>query len=95
MAIRIRAVEGVVVALCAAETDDQDGDIYLDDNQHMGLAAKFAHDWQGQCVDWGYPIEWALMKTQKLRDAKEELTRWLDEKRGEEDGMIDTDTEER
>lgn len=53
------------------------GDIYLDDGDHYALAAKFCQDWQGQTVTWNYPEEWATMATQKLRDAKDELDRWL------------------
>lgn len=76
MAIRIRRVNGTLVALCAVESDPQDGDIYLDDGIHYALAAKFAQDWQGQTIDWGYPPEWAAMRSQKIRDAKEELSKW-------------------
>lgn len=78
MAIRIREVNNVLVALCAAETDKKEGDIYLDDRTHYALAAKFASDWQGRNIDWKYNREWKIMKTQKLRDAKEELEKWLD-----------------
>lgn len=77
MAIRIREVEGVLIALCAAETDPQEGDLYLDDNAHYALAAKFARDWRGQTVDWVYEKDDALAETQKIRDAKEELEKWL------------------
>lgn len=73
MAIRIRRLPGIVVALCAAETDAVEGDLYLDDGQHYALAAKFARDWEL----WPYPAEWAAMDTQKLRDAREELDKWL------------------
>lgn len=73
MAIRLRTVDGVRVALCAAETDPLPGDAYLDDADHYALAAKFASDWQGDTIDWPYPLEWAVMGTQKLRDASAEL----------------------
>ncbi len=76
MAIRIRTVGGTRVALCAAETDSEPGDTYLDDGDHYALAAKFCLDWQSQLVNWEYPGEWAAMETQKLRDAEEELGRW-------------------
>jgi hypothetical protein len=79
MAIRLRTVDGVRVALCAAETDPQPGDVYLDDCDHYALAAKFCHDWQGQAVDWQYSQEWRAMATQKLRDAQEEHARWAAE----------------
>ena len=77
VSIRIRTVDGVRVALCAAETDAEPGDLYLDDGDHYALAAKFARDWQGQTVSWTYPEQWAAMDTQKMRDAEEELRKWL------------------
>ncbi len=44
MAIRIRVVDGKTVALCAAETQECPGDIYLDDNVHHALTNKFEAD---------------------------------------------------
>ena len=76
MAIRIRTVNGVRVALCAAETDPEPGDVYLDDGDHYALAAKFRRDWQGQKNDFPYPEEWKAMDTQKRRDAVKELMAW-------------------
>lgn len=74
MAIRLRTVNGIRVALCACETDAKEGDIYLDDGDHYALAAKFCLDWQENGkwqteTPWSYPEEWAAMETQKLRDA--------------------------
>lgn len=76
MAIRLRTVNGMRVALCAAETDAEPGDLYLDDGDHYALAAKFSRDWAGQVAGWAYPEEWAAMDTQKKRDAVAELARW-------------------
>lgn len=76
MAIRLRTVDGVRVALCAAETDEMPGDVYLDDGDHYAIAAKYAQDRQGETITTVYPEEWAAMATQKLRDAREELTKW-------------------
>lgn len=80
MAIRLRTIEfngrPCRVALCAAETDPMHGDVYLGDGDHYALAAKFSQDWQGR-PDVEYTEEWAAMATQKLRDAKEELNKWL------------------
>lgn len=70
---------GIRVALCAVETDPMPGDLYLNDGEHYALAAKFASDWQGRTIDWSYPEEWEAMDSQKLRDAKEELDKWLAE----------------
>jgi hypothetical protein len=76
MAIRLRTVEGVRVALCAVESDAQPGDVYLDDGDHYALAAKFAQDFE---AGPRYTREWAAMATQKVRDAREEHERWLAE----------------
>ena len=46
MAIRIRTVDGIVVALCAAKTKPVEGDIYLDDGIHHALTSKFGIDWK-------------------------------------------------
>lgn len=77
MAIRLRKVEGTLVALCAAETDPHEEDLYLDDGIHYALAAKFARDWRGKTIDWAYEEDDRLAETQKLRDAQEELLQWL------------------
>lgn len=70
MAIRLRTVEGIRVALCAAETVPQSDDIYLDDADHYALAAKFSKDWAGQIAGWEYPEEWAAMKTQEANECQ-------------------------
>lgn len=44
MAIRLRRVEGVLVALCAAKSVAKPGDIYLDDEIHHALNTKFSID---------------------------------------------------
>jgi hypothetical protein len=75
MAIRLRSVAGIRVALCAAETDPMPVDVYLDDTDHGALSAKFALDWLGQIVNWGYPMEWSAMATQKVRLAENETRR--------------------
>jgi hypothetical protein len=77
MAIRLRTVNGVRVALCAAETDAAPGDLYLDDGDHYALAAKFAQDHR---TGIEYPLEWAAMATQKLRDAETECAKWCAER---------------
>lgn len=44
MAIRLRQVDGVLVALCAAKSVEKSGDIYLDGNTHHALYEKFLED---------------------------------------------------
>ena len=48
MAIRIREINGVIVALCAAKTTPRVGDTYLDDNIHHALSTKFAVDFENE-----------------------------------------------
>lgn len=48
MSIRIRVVDGMTVALCAAKSEPKEGDIYLDDNAHHALTTKFGLDFYSQ-----------------------------------------------
>ena len=48
MAIRLRRVDDLTVALCAARSVEKPGDVYLDDNQHHALTEKFAADFQSE-----------------------------------------------
>lgn len=51
MAIRLRVVDGQLVALCAARSVPQEGDTYLDDGQHYALAEKFWLDYADEFKD--------------------------------------------
>jgi len=44
MAIRLRKVNGHIIALSAAKSVAKIGDVYIDDAQHEALANKFARD---------------------------------------------------
>ena len=46
MAIRVRRVNGKLIALCAAKTKPRKDDMYLDDNVHHALTAKFESDFK-------------------------------------------------
>lgn len=54
MAIRIRRVEGKLVALCAAESDAEEDDVYLNDHEDHALRRKFIKDYESEGVDFGY-----------------------------------------
>ena len=45
MAIRLRIVDGARVALCAAKTFTEPGDIYINDGWHYALSQKFWRDY--------------------------------------------------
>lgn len=55
MAIRLRTVNGLRVALCAAKTFSEDEDLYLDDGDHHALAVKFRRD---RATEQGYEVGW-------------------------------------
>lgn len=74
MAIRLRTVNGIRIALCAAETDKLPGDIYLDDNDHYALAAKFARDNNTGVI---YDVEWKVMDIQVNIEKANERDLWL------------------
>jgi len=79
VAIRIRTICGFRVALCAAETDPEEGDVYLDDADHYALSAKFMRDCQENGLMSPSDViwrEWAVMDTQKKRSAAEEAAKW-------------------
>jgi len=75
-----------MIAVCAAETDPLPGDLYLDDECHYALAAKFARDWKDRFPLPDFPNEWLLMDTQKLRDAKTTIEAILEEFESKDDG---------
>lgn len=85
MAIRLRKIGDLWIALCAAETDKQDGDVYLDDGQHEALALKFCTDWkQGPYYGESNIVDQRrllLMESQKVRDAEATLSEWLDQQK--------------
>jgi hypothetical protein len=52
MAIRLRKINGVMTALCAAKSVPEEDDIYLDDEIHYALSQKYWRDYpEIQTVD--------------------------------------------
>ena len=85
MAIRIREINGITVALCAVESDERPGDIYLDDAAHHALTTKFGLDWQSMGFIENPPIDFRVakeMEKQKIRDAEAEHGKWARSKGG-------------
>ena len=62
MAIRIRIINGHMIAICAAKSKPKKGDIYLDDSIHHALSTKFALDWNEK---WAEPVLVKLMKREE------------------------------
>ena len=44
MAIRIRVINGSTIAICAAKSEEKEGDVYLNDGVHHALTTKFGID---------------------------------------------------
>lgn len=72
MAIRIRKIDGHVVALCAAKTKPEPKDLYLDDNIHHALSTKFAVDWDGEGLVTAGLAHPPIAKLMKEEESKEE-----------------------
>jgi len=51
MAIRLRNIKNTWIALCAAESKEMAGDIYLDDSQDRALRIKFKKDYSDEGID--------------------------------------------
>lgn len=67
VSIRIRTVNGVRVALCAARSVAKPGDVYLDDADHHALMSKFTEDLQFEgLVDASVNVD-----NQEIREAEE------------------------
>lgn len=67
MSIRIRALNGKLIAICAARSVSKEGDIYLDDAAHHALAEKFMEDFQSE----GYDIQCFDLDAALLRQQEE------------------------
>ena len=78
MAIRLRKVGGQWIAVCAVESDSQEGDVYLDDGQHHALTTKFSLDYELGIAD---PTLVRLTEQHKIRDAEEEAEKWAANKK--------------
>ena len=48
MAVRVREVDNELVALCAAETKAEPGDLYLDDVVDHALRKKYIEDYTNE-----------------------------------------------
>lgn len=61
MSIRLRMIEGRLVALCGARSTESPGDVYLDDDAHYALMQKFAADFGAQGVGVSASAEYARL----------------------------------
>lgn len=69
MSIRLRSVNGVLVALCAARSVPKPGDVYLDDGQHYALAQKFWRDYEGEAPPECRPVIKAIVEAEESNNA--------------------------
>lgn len=86
MAIRLRRVDGITVALCAARSVEQKGDIYLDDNLHQALTQKFAIDFNSA---WGLtlPVDADYAKRIAKAESNNANRTWWDETYGADNDL--------
>ena len=68
MAIILRTVGGVRVAVCPLEVNSKPGDVSLDDRDHHALVAKFEQDRKLQGKHYvAMPLEWMVMDNERVR----------------------------
>lgn len=53
MAIRLRKVENKWIALCAAESEPENEDIYIDDAIDHAIRVKFIKDYESEGINFG------------------------------------------
>jgi hypothetical protein len=75
MAIRLRRVDGFLIAVCAARTVHQPGDLYLDDEAHQALASKFGQDFNNEGFG-DYPEDEAHNLLRDLEESNNENDDW-------------------
>lgn len=71
MAIRIRTINGVTVAVCAAMSVEKPGDLYLDDAQHYALTLKFGQDFE--YFDSFESVEYGIMEIEQSNNPNREI----------------------
>ena len=59
--MRLREIDGTLVALCAAKTKPQSGDVYIDDRQDHATRVKLERDFDSE----------GLMKVAPYRNTKQ------------------------
>lgn len=68
MGIRIRTVNGVTVALCAAKCEAKPGDLYLDGYTHHALMTKIGLDFVSEGLLVSYPADSELVNVMRTEE---------------------------
>lgn len=87
MAIRIREVNGILVAICAARSIPKEGDIYLHDGIHHALSIKFGLDFAKEgfmAPFYENSVEALLMEQEESNNKNRE---WWDTVYGEDSNI--------
>jgi len=77
MSIRIRVVDGVMVALCAARSVEKPADVYLDDAHHHALSEKFLADFQSEGYDT-HPYDTNATALREQEESNNQNREWWD-----------------
>lgn len=81
MAIRLRCIDGQLIAICAARSIEKSGDVYLNDGQHYALADKFMEDFESE----GYntrPLDPNAAALRAKEESDNPARQWWDETYG-------------
>lgn len=87
MAIRLREIDGVWIAICAARSMPKQGDVYLHDGMHHALSVKFDQDFGNEyrITPWSDAEKdrLALMEQEESNNPNRE---WWDKEYGQDTG---------
>lgn len=73
MAIRVRNINGTIIAICAAKSQSKEGDIYLDDSIHHALSTKFTVDFASEGLMTRDVADKELIELMKIEQNGEEF----------------------
>lgn len=82
MSIRLRHVNGLTIAVCAARSVSKAGDVYLNDEQHAALYEKFADDFRSEGFD-SPPTTPSYAQRMETEESNNEARVWWDKTFGD------------
>lgn len=82
MAIRIRKVDGILIAICAARSIPKEEDIYLGDDVHHALTNKFAEDFNSEGWEGLIPMEEIESNLRAIEESNNINREWWDKTYG-------------
>jgi len=83
MSIRLRVVDGYLIAICAARSVPKEGDVYLDDTAHHALTIKFGLDHSSERGAEPWSANEPEVKLMEREESNNPAREWWDRTFGE------------